>query len=131
MGAMRIWLAVAAILAQTVPVLAETLPLFADSGTAEERQCAASTEAMCEQPTPRHESNTYFLSGGTCYALCTGTCVGEGSALMTTVCYSHGARNLMYLFWFLLLIFLCYAIRLVWKLLSCIFCCGTKGSDMH
>ena len=35
------------------------------------------------------------------------------------------------LFWFLLLIFLCYAIRLVWKLLSCIFCCGGKGSDMH
>ena len=131
MGAMRIWLAVAAILAQTVPVLAETLPLFADSGTAEERQCAASTEAMCEQPTPRHESNTYFLSGGTCYALCTGTCVGEGSVLMTPVCYSGATGVIRYVLLFFFLLFLCCAIRLVWKLLSCIFCCGTKGSDMH
>ena len=48
MAPMRIKFAVAAFLAQTVPILAETLPLFADSGTEEERQCAASTEAMCD-----------------------------------------------------------------------------------
>ena len=128
---MRIkWLALAAILAETVPILAETIPFSGEGGTEEDRQCIASTDAMCEHVEGHGASshNTYIIVGGTCYAMCVGTCNGEGSELMTTVC---GVQYLNYWFIFFLLIFLCTLCRLVWKVLSCIFCCGTKGSDMH